>query len=153
MAPVITERASEQKPQKINEQIRQETERNIAIYSSAGRAIIDKRLTELNEEWDVERALETNASMAAILGLFLGVAVNRRWLILPSLVAGFLLQHALGGWSLPVGVLRRLGFRTRAEIERERYAMKILRGDFQKMPKQNEDHLTSVREILEAEER
>ena len=76
MAPVITERASEQKPQKINEQIRQETERNIAIYSSAGRAIIDKRLTELNEEWDVERALETNASMAAILGLFLGVAVT-----------------------------------------------------------------------------
>ena len=45
-------------------------------------------------------------------------------------MTGFLLQHALQGWCPPVPVFRRLGVRTTAEIDRERYALKALRGDF-----------------------
>jgi len=60
----------------------------------------------------------------------MGMTLGRRWLVLPALVSGFLLQHALQGWCPPVPVLRRLGFRTMAEIDRERYALKTLRGDF-----------------------
>jgi hypothetical protein len=45
-------------------------------------------------------------------------------------VAGFLLQHAVQGWCPPVPLFRRLGFRTAAEIDYERYALKALRGDF-----------------------
>ena len=34
-------------------------------------------------------------------------------------------------------LLRDCGFRTFAEIERERYALKALRGDFQELPPTN----------------
>ena len=50
--------------------------------------------------------------------------------MLPLVVSGFLLQHAIQGWCPPLPVFRKLGFRTRAEIEQERYALKLLRGDF-----------------------
>jgi hypothetical protein len=56
--------------------------------------------------------------------------VNRRWFALPAIVATFLLQHAVQGWCPPLSVFRRLGFRTAAEIDHERYALKAIRGDF-----------------------
>ena len=56
--------------------------------------------------------------------------MDRRFYLLPAAVAGFLLQHAVQGWCPPVPVFRRLGFRTAAEIDEERYALKALRGDF-----------------------
>src|SRR5436190_144953 len=45
-------------------------------------------------------------------------------------VAGFLLQHALQGWCPPMATFRRLGVRTSYEIDYERYALKVLRRDF-----------------------
>jgi hypothetical protein len=91
---------------------------------------IDQRLRELDEEWDMERLLEVNASTLALLGMGLGLAVNRRFYLLPALVMGFLLQHALQGWCPPVPLFRRLRVRTQSEIELERYSLKALRGDF-----------------------
>ena len=52
--------------------------------------------------------------------------------MLPGIVLPFLFQHAVQGWCPPVPVLRRLGVRTREEIDREKYALKVLRGDFEK---------------------
>ena len=49
---------------------------------------------------------------------------------LPTVVFGFLAQHALQGWCPPLPVLRKLGFRTQKEIQRERHAVKKLRGDY-----------------------
>ncbi|MGH7194555.1 MAG: hypothetical protein ACREJM_13640, partial [Candidatus Saccharimonadales bacterium] len=60
--------------------------------------------------------------------------VNRKFLALPVLVGGFLLQHALHGWCPPVPLFRRLGVRTAAEINQERFALKSLRGDFKHLP-------------------
>jgi hypothetical protein len=60
--------------------------------------------------------------------------VDRRLFLLPAIVAGFLLQHALQGWCPPVPLFRHLGFRTAAEIDEERYALKALRGDFRNVP-------------------
>ena len=91
---------------------------------------IDHRLRELDEEWDVERALETAASAISLTGLVLTVFKNRKFLLVPLVVQGFFLQHALEGWCPPLPVLRRLGFRTADEINRERYALKAIRGDF-----------------------
>ena len=48
------------------------------------RLAIERRLRELDREWDIERVLETNASVVAFLGLVLGSAVNRRWLFVPA---------------------------------------------------------------------
>jgi hypothetical protein len=88
-------------------------------------------LRALDEEWDIERAIECNASALAFTGVALAVTSdNKRWLILPALVTGFLFQHALQGWCPPVPILRRLGFRTVYEIDEERQALKALRGDY-----------------------
>ena len=55
---------------------------------------IDHRLRELDEEWDVERTLEANASTLAFTGVVLG-AIDRRWLALPAIVTAFLFQHGV----------------------------------------------------------
>lgn len=91
---------------------------------------IEARLRELDEEWDIERAIQANAATLALSGTALAMLHDRRWSYLPLVVAGFLLQHATQGWCPPVPILRRLGYRTQGEIERERYALKALRGDF-----------------------
>ncbi|MDP2087145.1 MAG: hypothetical protein Q8K20_18275 [Gemmobacter sp.] len=96
--------------------------------------LIERRLRALDEEWDIERAIQANAATLALTGTVLSMAHDRRWAFLPLAVTGFLLQHAVQGWCPPVPVLRALGFRTPGEIERERYALKALRGDFDDLP-------------------
>ncbi len=54
--------------------------------------------------------------------------------MVPAIVAGFLLQHAVQGWCPPVPIFRRMGIRTAREIDSERYALKIIRGDFESLP-------------------
>jgi hypothetical protein len=114
----------------VNARIDEATDARIRHYSGCSIAAISRRIEELEAEWDMERWLEGNASVLALSGVGLAALHDRRWLILPTLVLGLLLEHALHGWCPPVPVLRRLGVRTRKEIERERYAMKALRGDF-----------------------
>ncbi len=102
------------------------------IESNVGKsaAALTQRLGELEREWDIERWLETNASTLALLGVGLAATVNRKWLALTGGVLGFLLLHGTHGWCPPLPLLRRAGVRTRGEIERERFALKFLRGDF-----------------------
>ena len=90
---------------------------------------IERRLQELDREWDIERAIEMNASALAFAGIAAAALHDKRWLALPALVTGFLFQHAVQGWCPPVPVLRKIGFRTVYEIEQERYALKAIRGD------------------------
>ena len=115
--------------QSINESIRRRTEMNVA-YLAGHPEQIERRLGELDSEWDIERMLETGSSTLTLAGLILGVARDRKWLLLSLVVQGFFLQHAIQGWCPPLPVLRRLGFRTQQEIEQERYALKAIRGDF-----------------------
>jgi hypothetical protein len=130
MLPTTAERVPANTADEVNKQIREQTAVNVARYSSASRWEIERRLQELDQEWDIERTIEANASTISLVGLGLGAFVDRRFFVLPAVVAGFLLQHALQGWCPPVPILRRLGFRTQTEIEEERYALKALRGDF-----------------------
>lgn len=123
-------RVAEHTSETVNEAIRRETDMRVAAYVSASKRDIDRRLKELDSEWDIERTLETNGSTLLLLGLLMGVAVNRKFLILPALVGGFCLQHAIQGWCPPIEAFRRMGIRTAREIEEERFALKALRGDF-----------------------
>ncbi len=118
----------------INRRIRRETERRVASYAGRTHRAIDRRLHALEREWDIERTLETNAALVSLLGLGLGRLVDRRFYLLPGVVAAFLLQHAVQGWCPPLPVFRRFGFRTTREINVERYALKALRGDFASLP-------------------
>jgi len=134
-----------------NERIRRRTHNNIIRAVRLGRRGIDRRLAELDDEWDVERCIETGASSLSLLGCLLGTTRHPSWFLLPAGVAAFLLQHALQGWCPPLPVFRRLGFRTADEINIERYALKVLRGDFETLPPEHDIALPRL--VLEAAER
>jgi hypothetical protein len=124
----------------VNQRILEDTARRVLYYANH-RPDIDRRLRQLDREWDIERLLETNASALAFAGIVLGMA-DRRWLRLSAVVTAFLFQHAVQGWCPPIPVLRRLGVRTSREIELERIALKALRGDF--------DHVNDASSAMEA---
>jgi hypothetical protein len=147
MFPASSERVPTQTSARVNRRIQEQTEANVECFASADPETIEKRLHQLDREWDVERTLEANAASIALAGIALG-AVNKKWLILPAAVAAFLLQHALQGWCPPLPILRRLGFRTRVEIDREKFALKTLRGDFSRGFKP--DRPDSVLRVMEA---
>ena len=117
----------------INEKIDRQITESVRFYSGKSEDKITQRIHDLEREWDMERLLETNASALAFTGLVLGVIRNSKWLFLPGIVLPFLLQHAVQGWCPPVPLFRRLGVRTREEIEREKFALKALRGDFEEI--------------------
>lgn len=130
MIPPTESRVSVSTSARINRRIRLNMERRVRTLARLGPDAITRRLSELDHEWDIERTLEANAASAALSGLILGATIDKRFLILPGLVATFLLQHSLQGWCPPLPVFRRLGIRTTEEINEERFALKALRGDF-----------------------
>jgi hypothetical protein len=109
----------------VNEEIDLQTDINIQRYKGKNKTEILERIQMLDKEWDIERVLEVNASTLALTGLILGLANNRKWLLLPGIVLPFLFQHGLQGWCPSLPLLRRLGIRTRGEIDREKYALKV----------------------------
>jgi len=113
----------------VNEEIDLQTDINIHRYKGKSKAEILERIQMLDKEWDIERVLEVNASALALSGLILGLTKDRKWLFLPGIVLPFLLQHGLQGWCPPLPLLRRLGIRTRGEIDREKYALKVRLGN------------------------
>lgn len=120
------------------------------IYRYAGRTegAIAARIDQLEREWDIERVLQAHAATLALAAAGLGGLVNRRWLAATGGILGFLLMHATQGWCPPLPVFRRLGVRTRGEIEKEKFALRFLRGDFEhvRMP----DGTVSVPRLLHA---
>lgn len=137
----------------LNEAIRARTDAEVVRLESAGDEEIAQRLRELDEEWDVERLLQVNASALVMLGVLLGARVDRRFLVLPAAVFTFFGQHALQGWCPPIPIFRRLGVRTHREIARERYALKALRGDFDGIPSSEAGPARRVRAALAAVDR
>jgi hypothetical protein len=129
LIPGTSERVPKHTSDEANGDIRLLTEARVARLSRHPQEI-DRRLDELEREWDIERTLEVNGSLLAMAGLALGVTRDVRWLLLPAAVVTFCLQHALQGWCPPLSIFRRLGIRTQREIDEERYALKALRGDF-----------------------
>jgi hypothetical protein len=118
----------------VNQQIEHAARRRIRHAGGETPTQLTRRIEELDQEWDIERILEMNASSLAFSGLVLGLFVNRKFLWVPAIVLPFLLQHALQGWCPPIPLLRRGGVRTRREIDEEKFALKTLRGDFAGVP-------------------
>jgi hypothetical protein len=129
MIPATVERVPRHTAAHVNEQIHRRTQESVARHA-ADPAAIDRRLAELDREWDIERTLEANAATLAAVGAGLALLADRRFALVPLVVGTFLLQHAVQGWCPPVPVFRRLGVRTQREIDEERCALKALRGDF-----------------------
>jgi hypothetical protein len=132
MVAITADRVPGQTDEHVNQRIRRQTQMNIDYFAHHP-GEIDRRLRELDAEWDIERALETGSSALTLTGLAMSVAVDRKWLLLSLAVQGFFMQHALQGWCPPLPLLRRIGVRTADEINAERYALKALRGDFDQL--------------------
>ena len=127
-APPDRVREHSNRPQ--NQRIDAQTQRCLERYASGDREAIGRHIDALDREWDVERYLQMNAGLVSLSGIMLGALVSRRFLLLPAAVFGFFFQHATQGWCPPLPVFRRMGMRTRREINREKFALKALRGDF-----------------------
>lgn len=128
--PETANRVSQNTPKSFNDAIEADTIQRLQRIGS-DRNNIEARLKELDREWDIERAIEANASTLLLTTLALGSAVNGKWLLASGVIATFLLQHAVQGWCPPVPILRRLGFRTQREIDNERA---ILLGRIDALP-------------------
>jgi hypothetical protein len=107
----------------VNRRIDAQTERNLCKLARAGPEEVGRRMRELDREWDLERILEFDSGATGLIGLGLGVYRNPAWLLVPGAVAGMMLVHALAGPYPMLPILRRIGFRTRGEIEREKDAL------------------------------
>lgn len=90
---------------------------------------IRQRLSELEHEWTVDRALMLNFAVLGALTSSLALRNLRRtgrlggWGALFVTQLGFLAYHAIGRWCPPLPVFRRLGFRSDKEISAERLAL------------------------------
>ena len=117
--------------QGVNQTLDTRMEDRIRGYAAGGdRTEISTRIEELEQEWSIERLIETEASLMGLSGLSLGAFVNRKFLAIPAFVGAMVLLHGVQGWYLMLPLFRRLAFRSREEIDREKFAMKVLRGDF-----------------------
>jgi hypothetical protein len=132
------------------ERIDEKTHDSIRYYSDLGPKAIARRLAELDKEWAVDRALMTGAGFFVWLGLILGTTVRRRLYLISAAAATITLVFALFGWAPPVLFLRRMGFRTRGEIDLERIALKALRGDFDQFSQEGSDRETRIDQAMKA---
>ena len=138
MVPPTSNRVESATSDVVNRKIYQSTidrlSKTMRISTEERSGLIASRLEELDHEWDMERLLEFNASSLMILTGFLSVVYTVYWLILTFAIVMFLCQHAVQGWCPPVPIFRSVfGIRTSVEILSEKVALKILRGDFNRL--------------------
>ena len=112
---------------KANARVDRMTEANLDRAAKEPRFIND-RLAELEREWDIDRTIMLGFAGMGTAALVLGLRRNWRWRFPLAAQITFLLLHSTIGWCPPAVVLRRLGFRTRQEIEAERRAFLGMRG-------------------------
>jgi hypothetical protein len=117
----------------VNERIRKKLEQRLALYS-AHPELRDARLAELDEEWDIERVIQLEGPLTTLTGVLLAWRKDPRWLALPLFAQSMMLLHALQGFYPMLPLFRRMGLRTEQEISSERYALKLMRGDFERVP-------------------
>ncbi|MFO8053671.1 MAG: hypothetical protein R6U19_00720 [Bacteroidales bacterium] len=114
----------------VNQRIDQSINNNIRYYGSQTKEIISKRIKELDMLWDIDRIVQAGATGTSFTTLLMGAIGSKNWWFLTATSLSFLGIYSVHGWAPSVCVLRSLGIRTRQEIEREKYALKALRGDF-----------------------
>ncbi|MDX2089751.1 MAG: hypothetical protein SFX73_17985 [Kofleriaceae bacterium] len=84
------------------------------------------RLSELDREWNVDRALMLNFAIVGGLSATMTARSLLRygrpggWGALLATQLAFLAHHAIRRWCPPMPLFRRLGFRSEREIEAER---------------------------------
>jgi hypothetical protein len=124
------DRVRDHSAQHINRRIARAIDRSVQHCTREGREAILQRLGELRDEWDIDRVLMANLAIGGGVSYMLGLHRFARrplwrerhtgWLYFFGAQLGFLLLYATVGWCPPVVVWRRMGVRTKSEIELER---------------------------------
>ena len=89
-------------------------------YYYQHRDAIGQRLMELDDEWDIERIIEFKTAAWAVIGVTLGITRSKFWLLIALGAGALLAGQALQGNSPLIPVFRKMGFRTKAEVEKEK---------------------------------
>ncbi len=109
-------------------------EKRLACLADAGPLAITERLEEINEEWSAGRITKAVIGVSMVAGLALAAWVNPWWLALPAFGGFILLQYLFGRSSWLGKLFQAIGFRSGADIDQEKFALKALRGDFRDLP-------------------
>lgn len=142
--PPTVKRVSYNTNPDVNTEIRNKTLEAINKYKDCTCNALSDRIESLNFEWDVERIIEADAALMIIMTTYLGMKHCKAWFFLSSVIAMFLLSHAIKGWCPSVAALRKLGVRTSEEIYNEKTALKMIRGDFDINNKNAEEVLNAA---------
>lgn len=112
--PRRSDRVRDRTPEHVLARIDHATAERILKVGREGPSAILRRIEQLDREWDLDRWLALNFTVATTY------ADLRGWTLLRRIQQLFLGSHALFGWSPPAAILRRLGVRTSKEIATER---------------------------------
>src|SRR5690606_35699923 len=121
--PNYVRRRHSQLDQKYNLQVSAETDRRVHGIASLGLRAIEERLEELDHEWSVEDILKLHAATFLLKFGLCGSIVEKKYFWGIAAVGAFALEQKLQGWSPPFALIRKMGRRTRDEIELEREAL------------------------------
>ncbi|WP_224369898.1 hypothetical protein [Hyalangium versicolor] len=131
-----TDEVRQHAPDGVNKRIDERVERCVRHMAEQERGEISRYLEKLEREWDLNRGVTVVGSALALMGLWLARRDGGRWRILGGVAAGLMLQHGLVGFGPLAELVRAVGgVRTRKEIDLEKFALKALRGDFERIPK------------------
>jgi hypothetical protein len=109
-------------------------EERLTCIADAGPQAIADRLTDLDHEWTAGRITKAVIGVALVAGFALAALVNPWWLILPAIGGLFLLQYLFDRTSWLGKLFHAMGFRHGYEVDQEKMALKVLRGDFRDLP-------------------
>jgi hypothetical protein len=110
-------------------------EQRLACLADAGPEAINERLAELDREWTSGRMTKASTAVLILVGTALAVATGMWWWMILTAAGGLLLlQHSFGKRSWLGRVFGEAGYRSSAEVEQEKFALRTLRGDFRHLP-------------------
>jgi hypothetical protein len=87
------------------------------------------RLHRLESEIDQEQALQFGTAAVGFVGAILSLTVSSAFVLLPAFAVATLGQYLVQGWCPLLALLARLGLRSSAEIDGERYALAVSLGE------------------------
>lgn len=129
------DRVRDHTPRRVNDHILLQTQSRLRTCVERGHDAIIARLTELDREWDIDRVVMANFAVIGGAVYLMGVrrysdkalftSGGRGLLTLFGVQLGFLLMHAAVGWCPPVSIWRRVGVRTKTEIDAEHQALLV----------------------------
>lgn len=109
-------------------------EKRLACLADAGPQAITDRLNQIEAEWSAGRVTKATIGLLIAVGLALTALAGPWWLILPAFGGLFLLQYLFSRQSWLGAMFRELGYRSGADIDQEKFALKAIRGDFRALP-------------------